>query len=496
MKNIVILGGGTAGWITALFARQVYPTSNVTLIESEEIGILGAGEGTTPHIVNLLDILKIPFSDLVRDCKATIKHGINFVNWNGDGKSFFHSFGVNSNLDEFGNNVLNKVFAEELKTNSLCFSRKLCENNKVGFTYRNNYKAAFENPILSFDPMTTWACHFDARQLAVFLRNTAESRDVKRIDGKLKSVETDAFGEITKINLDNSISVNVDFIFDCSGFARLLLGKHYGTEWKSYSDHLPMDTAVPFFIEHDGNVAPQTDAIAMKYGWIWRIPVEGRYGCGYVFDSSYIDEEKALNEAKEYFGKELTSPKTFRFKPGTYKDTLVKNCMAVGLAQSFVEPLEATSIWISYLNLKDFFDSNGLFVHRKEVFQKSFNNRCLKRNDEVLEFLHLHYLTKRNDSEFWKEFREKNQMVETIPEKIELVNHNLQMNCEYFVKRSWMEVCDGLELIRPDYYSEIYKHLDTETIENNRKSLMRNQKNMLKSCVTHKDFLEYLKMFG
>jgi tryptophan halogenase len=495
MKDIIVLGGGTAGWITALLTKHYYPGAKITLVESEEIGILGAGEGTTPHIITLLDKIKIPYSDLVKNCKSTIKHGINFVNWNGDGKSFFHSFGVSEQLDEFTNFISHKLLSESLKVNSSSFSRKLTDTNKVGFTYKNNFRTAYDNPLGSFQQIAGWACHFDARELARFLRKVAESRDIKRIDGKLKSFGSDDNGNITKINLEDGTTLAVDFIFDCSGFSRLILGKHFNTEWKSYSDHLPMNKAVPFFIEHDGDTSPQTDAIAMKYGWIWRIPVEGRYGCGYVFDSSYIDEEKALKEASDYFDKPLTSPKTFSFSPGTFKETLVKNCMAVGLAQSFVEPLEATSIWISYLNLDDFLQCNGIFLFEKDFFQKTFNRRCYERNDEVLEFLYLHYLTKRDDSEFWKEFREKNPMLDIVKHRIEMINHGLDPESKYFVKKSWYEVCDGLGLIQPDYFQNLFEHVDKDMVEMNRKSLNRNQKNMLKACLAHKDFLYYLKNF-
>jgi tryptophan 7-halogenase len=492
MKNIVILGGGTAGWLTALLARYYYPDFPVTLIESEEIGILGAGEGTTPHIYDVLRKLNISFSDLVINCKATVKHGINFVNWNGDEKRYFHSFGVDEQLDEFKTRLPFKQFYEGHKINDLSYSMKLTSNNLVGFSYRINNRSGLEDPINSFYQQTTSAIHFDARLLAKYLREVAESRNILRVEGKLKQTLINEHGEINKLILEDGTAVGVDFIFDCSGFARLLIGKFFNTDWFSYSKHLPMKKAVPFFIEHDGDTSPQTDAIAMKYGWIWRIPVEGRYGCGYVFDSDYIDEDQALKEAEDYFGRKLVSPKTFKFDPGTFKETLVKNCMAVGLAQSFVEPLEATSIWISILNLGEFFESNGLFVYNT-VFNKTFNKNCLERNQEVLEFLYLHYLTERKDSPFWIEFRKKNLMVPSVQDKIELVNNLLNPQTKYFTYKSWVEVSDGLGLIKQDYFKRVELLFDYNILERDKNSFLKNQNNMLKTCLKHKEFLEYIK---
>jgi tryptophan halogenase len=255
-----------------------------------------------------------------------------------------------------------------------------------------------------------------------------------------------------------------------------------------------MNTALPFFIKHDGNVEPQTDAIAMKYGWVWRIPVEDRYGCGYVFDSNYINEEQAIEEAEEYFKQKLISPKTFKFNAGTYRYTLVKNCMAVGLSQSFVEPLEATSIWVSYLNLDDFLSSDGIFV-KSESFKNRFNDRCLERNNEVRNFLYFHYLTHRNDSKFWQEFREKHPMIDEVEQTLNLINENEYANIElnYFNISSWLQVSTGLKLLNLNLFKEKIAKFDVAVLEKHKQSFLKNQENMASICISHKDFLEYLR---
>ena len=490
--SIVILGGGTAGWLTALMVRHYYPQLEIKLIESEEIGILGAGEGTTPHFVDVMKTLGISFTELVKECKATVKHGINFVNWNGDGQSYVHDFSVESQFDEYKTKLIFKKLYKGERLDELSFSKRLMMNNKTGFSFKSNPVCLLENPINSLNNHAFWAAHFDARLLAKFLRKKAEERNVTRIEGKLKHVLNDENGYINKLVLENGIIVDSAFVFDCSGFSRLLIGEHYKTEWVSYAEHLPLKKALPFFIEHDNDVSPRTDAIAMKYGWIWKIPVEGRYGCGYVFDSDYIDEEKALLEAEEYFGMKLQSPKTFKFSAGTFKNTLVKNCMAVGLSQSFVEPLEATSIWISYLNLFNFLSSNGLFTYRSK-FADSFNMQALKNNDQVKEFLYLHYMTKRNDSKFWQEFRYKNKMIESVKEKLEYANLLLNCSMGCFETRSWLEVSDGLGLLNKTFFEETSFMYDMNHLEVFERSFIKNQENFMRGCLTHKELLEYLK---
>jgi tryptophan halogenase len=496
MKNIVIVGGGTAGWITALMIQRYHPYFYITVVESEEIGILGAGEGTVPHFITILDTIGISFADIVKYAGGTVKNGIRFVNWNGDNKDYFHGFnpikglGILDDIELIQHHLFNANNFDNVNLGNLC-----SKDQKVPFSYKNiqGYSASL-NPIEYFQNYQNWAIHFNARELAVFLRRVAESRGIQRLEGKVIEIVSAENGKVSSLKTDNDQIIPLDFVFDCSGFARLLIGKHFKTDWVSYSQHLPMDTAVPFFIDHDNNVEPETKAIAMKYGWIWQIPVQDRYGCGYVFDSSYIDEEQALNEAEELFGQNLTSPKTFKFDPGTYDKTLVKNCLAIGLAQSFVEPLEATSLWISFLNLTDFLDSKGLLIDTEHL-ENSFNQRCNKRNSEVLDFIFFHYLTKRSDSNFWKEFLEKNKPTISILEIIELLKHNPLANLDKnnFLNSAYLQVGFGLEIFTDSQYQNIKQLIDLEIINDAYKQCRFNLDNVIKSCVSHKEFLSVLK---
>jgi tryptophan halogenase len=493
--NIAILGGGSAGWITALLTQAYHPFNRITVIESESIGILGAGEGTTPQFIDFLNKVNIPVSDLIKNCKATIKSGINFENWNGDNKKYFHSFGPIGQISEWDDVLIENAIINNIQIDSLNFAKKAASLEKVGFSFKDIITDN-RDPISNFNYHCIYALHFDARSLAQYFRKIAEERGIIRVEGELQSVVADDCGNIKQIQLKNNKQIDCDFVFDCSGFARLLIGKHFETEWISYNKHLPMNTALPFFIEHDDNVSPQTDAIAMKYGWIWKIPVQGRYGCGYVFDSNFINEDQALQEAEEYFNFELKSPRTFKFEAGTFRDTLVKNCMAVGLSQSFIEPLEATSIFISYTNLTDFLIYDG-FSSKTESFYKKFNSICLDRNTEVRDFVYLHYITKRNDSDFWRNFQSNNPMIDTVHETLEWMKETKTIGADIqkkaFSIRGWMQVANGLDLFKYDTRNRKTQVFSQEYINSYNSSFLKNQENMLKICISHKDFLNYLK---
>ena len=369
-KSVTIIGGGTAGWFTALMIKNYYAHLDVLVIESEEIGILGAGEGTTPHFINLLADINISLDQIIKHADGTIKNGIKFENWNGDNKSYFHSFAPHSELNQLGNySILSAQLSKYDDLSNINYPEKVTNEYKVPFIYGKKSTNLNSNLIDYFENNSNYALHFNARKLAKFFAEVGLARGIRRIEGRVTQLINNEQGYIKSIRVDTEPKlIETDFVFDCSGFARLCLGKHYNTEWESYEKHLPMNTAIPFFISHDNNVTAETTSIAMSSGWCWQIPVRDRYGCGYVFDSEFISEDQALAEAEQYFGQKLEVPKTFKFKPGSYKKTLVKNCLAIGLSQGFVEPLEATSLWVSYRNLINFINFNGINSYKSEAF--------------------------------------------------------------------------------------------------------------------------------
>ncbi len=509
MKKIIVLGGGSAGWLTSLLTREFYPDFDITLVESEEIGILGAGEGTVPHFIEILDFLRIPVSSLVSECSATMKIGIKFTNWNGDNTSYFHDFVANDELEEwvfddrFRYNMLTSwMIGQGQDLDSINFYAGISRQWKVPFVLNdlNDHQLAnYRDPIQAVQHLGNFALHFDARLLANFFSRLAQAnRGIRRVEGKLGKVASDEAGNITGIHLENGKYVECDFIFDCSGFARLLLGRHFKQPWKSYKQSLPLDTALPFFIPHDGsNIPPYTEAIAMKYGWMWKIPVSNRYGCGYVFDSSYINEAEAKAEVEAMLGHEITSPKTFRFEAGAFENTLVNNCYGVGLSQHFVEPLEATSIWSFSKNLINFLKSGAIMNLTPET-TRHFNERCRMVIEPIPEFLYLHYLGERNDSPFWQEFKTRTHMMDSLQLKKELWDRIPLFDADtvflqMFNAPSWISVGDGVRFFNRQTFRNLSSKWQHLQLEDKKAFLMQKHAHIGKACMLHGDFLSLMR---
>lgn len=507
MKKIVIIGGGTAGWLTALAAKRRYPKESVVVIESSEVGILGAGEGSVPDLIFMLNHLGIRIRDLIVETGATIKSGILFRNWASDGSQYFHSFKKNEELPTNKSLKLMDIdptlsdipidelmaMAEGKRDSSKIDSMAILDNNIPFIKKEGSNNKEFKD----FDTYNRFSIHFDARLFADFLSKIGLSRGIKVIDASVTSFETDEQENIVRVNLDNADPVDCDFIFDCSGFHRLITGKHYKTEWISFSKHLPAKKAIPFFLDIDKeNIEPYTDSIAMDYGWMWKIPLQHRYGCGYVFDSDFITEEQAKDEVEKFLGKKIMSPKTFSFDPGHYKTIWNKNSIAVGLSSGFVEPLEATSIMQSIHSLK------FIFSPVKDIFEINkdhvdiVNSQYTKDCDEILNIIYLHYMTDKTNTNFWKNFTINNEMPESLKKDIESVNSytHVEGKNNFFKSRSYYAIMDGNNIIDRSLLKNIYdeklkKYYEHVKIENETK------KQQSKKFISHSDFIKYIGGF-
>jgi tryptophan halogenase len=346
MKKIIVVGGGTMGWLTALFVHKFWQNVNVSVIASSKIDILGAGEGTTPNFPGTLTQLGIDIDDFMEKTGSTKKYGIDFINWRGDDTSFLHNFQDNNNL---------------------------------------------------------YALHFDARRVAKYLKDKSEERGIIYIDAKITGFDENESG-ITHAILEDGSKINCDFIFDCSGFERLIIGKHFKTNWKSYENDLVCNSAIAFFLPQENlNIQKQrtwTKGISMKHGWVWGAPLQHRWGCGYVYSDKYATSDEILAEAEEHFGRKLEVVKQFKFKTGTYEKYWVKNCVAIGLSSGFLEPLEATSLMTSIMFLKGLLDYNF-----DETYRDIYNERMFNFNEQNMLFIRHHYTCDRYDTKFWRDYK-------------------------------------------------------------------------------------------
>lgn len=476
LDNIVIVGGGTAGWMTALMTQTRLPNSRITVVESEEIGILGAGEGTTPMFINFLNYVGIPVTDLVVNCSATFKNGIKFTNWKGDGDYYYHEFAptvdrLNSQRafhphENFGRHAvfywLNAL--NEIPNNDLDFMSMVTDKFNVPFIKNGDGRVSFD-PMHSYDQVGSYGVHFNAAKVAEFLKQTAVSRGVVRVEGKIVKVVSEENGDISSLALEDGTSVDLDFVFDCSGFYRLLIGSHYGSEWISYSDKLPCDSAIPFFLPMGEDVPPYTESIAMSAGWMWKIPLQNRYGCGYVFDSSFITADEAKKEAENYFGVEVTVPRVIPFKPGRFATPWVNNCIAIGLSTGFVEPLEATAIGVALINLSNALSDINALKSRSKTDQAAYNYITGRLNDQVSAFLYLHYMTSREDTDFWMQFKDPEDSPDMIKPLVKMLDDHLPSTVHFvgwdaFNYSSFYQIVKGNGLLSNDLLKQ--KVLDND----------------------------------
>jgi len=410
MKKIIVLGGGAAGWLSALFVKKIFPNIEVKLIESEKIGILGAGEGSTPHLVNFLKFLNIDIFNLIKETKGTIKHGINFENWNGDNKKYFHGF---ISLNELNNFKIKNSFTHD------CFDKYLLDCVSKGYDLNQYLYGSLLVDNKKVDTINEgFSLHFDAHKIANYLKKVAKKRGIIHYVGEFEFFDQDQNGNIIQVNLEDKSNHSCDFIFDCTGFNRLIIGKTFNSRWIDYQEYLPMKKAVPFFLDQDEEIQPCTHAVAMKYGWMWKIPLQHRFGAGYIYDSDYINEDEALLEAENLLQRKLESPRVISFNAGRYEKVWIKNCIAVGLSAGFTEPLEATSLFITSQQLLFLLHFKENLFDASDSLKESFNLTMGNSNDDILGFLYLHYLTKRNDSSFWINFKSNTKVPEKLKEKL------------------------------------------------------------------------------
>jgi|LakMenEpi03Aug12_release.lakeMendotaPanAssembly.Ray.scaffolds.fasta_scaffold139453_3 tryptophan halogenase len=511
-KNIVVVGGGTAGWLTALYARTIFDDFNITLIQSSSIDILGAGEGSQPRLSSFLDYLGIDVHDVIKKTNGTFKHSVKFTNWDGKQGSYHHYF--ERFRSTFDRHIFDRdhstYYLPSIPTSAFCnvvesnkhfdhINKEVLDTFKVPFMPQDIYTYG-ENSINDFKYYMNYSIHFDARLFAEYLENIGKQRNIKVIDSIVEDVELNEDGFVSSIVLEDGTKVLTDFVFDCTGFAKLIIGKYLKSKWRSFGEFLPMKKAIPFFIDIDKNFIPAyTEAIAMKYGWMWKIPLQNRYGCGYVFDSDYITEEEAKQEIENYLGYKPTYPRdskgAFNFDPGCFEEIWVKNCFASGLSAQFVEPIEATSIAqaIEMLRL--------LMINKYNIFNDDqdqrdwLNKQNMKESIEIMTFLHLHYITVREDSDFWKEFKDKNKTPEELVLALSALKNGVlsrRHTGEMFGPEGYYSIGIGNGIVTDETIRKIYKdynlgfHLDQYFTQ------LRTQENMLNSFIYHSDLLRYI----
>ena len=341
-RRIVIVGGGTAGWMTAAaMARFLIPGSSVTLVESDEIGTVGVGEATIPAIRNFNNALGLDEAEFLKATGGTYKLGITFEEWGGPGQSYMHAFGL------VGRGLGLLPFHHcWLRGRAMGIAKPLGHYVLNNVAAAGNRFAHVERAEDSQLPPMPYAFHFDASLYARFLRGFAEERGVVRQEGRIVAVNRHpTSGDIASITLASGGQVEGDFFVDCSGFRGLLIEQELESGFEDWSHWLPCDRAIPMPCTSVKPLVPYTRSIARKAGWQWRIPLQHRIGNGYVFCSRHISEdEAAATLLANLDGEAMAEPRVLRFQAGKRRRSWIGNVVAIGLSSGFLEPLESTSI--------------------------------------------------------------------------------------------------------------------------------------------------------
>jgi flavin-dependent dehydrogenase len=433
IKSIGIVGGGTAGFVTALILKSRYPDMRIDVICSSKIGIVGVGEGSTEHWNEFLKYVGISWRSVITQCDATFKAGIMFKGWSD--QDYLHS--TNPDFEPktgqyhyvYGKQI-SEGFTEKTLTPNLVW------NNQID----NRYLEDKDPPFNQF--------HFNTQKLNTFLHEIAKLKDIPVIDDEIIDVKLTDDEEISSI-VGTLKEYSYDFYIDSTGFKKLLISK-LGGKWISHSKYLKMNSAIVFPTAEKEEINLYTTAQAMDYGWMFNIPVWGRNGNGYIFDSNYIDATAAKQEVEKFLGHTIEVGKHITFDPGAVDRAWIKNCVAVGLSGNFIEPLEATSIGTSI-------QQAFLLMHRLPNYDEKTINQYNKAVNDIMEnirdFVILHYQTKKDNSQFWKDLQ-KLEIPESLATKLEKWRKNLPIEEDFsgyskyilFREANFTQVLHGLNL--------------------------------------------------
>jgi tryptophan halogenase len=419
LANILIVGGGTAGWMSALFLSRFLTGSNckITLLESSSVPTVGVGEATIPSLVKFVRSMKLDEHEFMRRCHATYKLGINFVDWIEEDSEYWHPFGVvgatvkGVDLFHFWLKALRE--GHDVGTYaSYCMQTKLSEAGRA------------PRPLESSSPIIqqgAYAYHLDAGALATYLRELALAEGVQHVVDHVQHTELDDAGFIQHVSTEGGRQLSADLFLDCTGSRSLLIEKALGDPYVDWSDMLICDRAVVTQLPPDIDILPYTKSTALKAGWVWRIPLMNRVGCGYVFSSAHTDDESAarelLNYAKGSHAKEaVMEPRFLNMRVGRRSEFWVKNCVSVGLAAGFIEPLESTGIFLIQRSL----EMLTKYLPERSChssLQENYNQRMSLIYEHARDFIVTHYLLNRRENDpFWRDSK-----AITIPESLRVI---------------------------------------------------------------------------
>lgn len=481
-KKIIVAGGGTSGMITALTIKKLYPQYHVTVIESEKIGIVGVGEGSTEHWRWFMDIMGITTEQLIQQTGATFKFGVNFLDWRGPGHRFMHVVSEAFSVDTSSGREMIYSWLLAQGAGAMNIIPKHCAENLHRWPFTD-----------------TQQFHFDTFRLNEFLHDQAREIGIELIVQDIESV--DSRDDLVKaLRTSDQRILTADYYIDCTGFQRLIAKKALGSGWVSYQEWLPVDRAIAWpWPEHDDDMASWTLAQAMNAGWRWQTPVQGRTGNGYVFSSEFIDSDQAIKEVEQTTGYSIEKvARDIPFHAGRLDRPLSKNSAAVGISSGFIEPLEASSIAMTIQQTRWICENlDQLIAGDTHVVEKG-NQHWQQLQENALDFISLHYQTDRQDTEFWRQVQKiepspglkmlrERKFKHRLPHRQDFTNRDC-----LFREHNWLVVMAGLGLLTKQQAQKTLELQGPEFLERARERI-----NLLKDLddreprYSHRQAIEY-----
>jgi tryptophan halogenase len=444
VKRVVIAGGGTAGWMAAAaLSKTLGKTLDITLVESEEIGTVGVGEATIPTLVVFHRLLDIKEQDFMAAVQGTVKLGISFENWKDLDHRYIHSFGI-SGKDHWSaafQHFWLRGRAEGLASEYSDYCIELQAALQDRFSHLPRYHV-------------NYAYHMDAALYARFLRGFSQQHGCRRVEGKIVDVARDADGGIASIRLERGEVIEGDLFIDCTGFRALLIGQALGVGYTDWSQWLFNDSALATQTTAVRDAVPYTRAIAGTAGWQWRIPLQHRVGNGIVYSSRHISDDEARAQfLSSVEGEVIKQPWPIRFKPGQRQRCWEKNVVALGLAGSFIEPLESTTIHLIQRGIVRLLQTFPQVITQPAVDE--YNARLDEELQHVRDFVVMHYwLSDRRDSPYWRDVAQM-EIPQTLRHRIELFRETgnvFHVPGELFGENSWVQVMMGQGVVPRHYH--------------------------------------------
>jgi tryptophan 7-halogenase len=488
IRSVVIVGGGTAGWMAAAALVERFGSNRhtrITVVDSAEIGTVGVGEATVPHIRDFLKHLKINEVDFVKRTSGTFKLAIGFEGWAGEGTQFFHPFSehgvpmLGTSFQHFW--VKARQLGRALDIDRYVLSSQLARAGKFALP-KSSPGGVFFN----------YALHFDATLVARYLRSWSMTAGVKHVEGRIVDVRLNGeSGDVEAVVLESGLSVEGDLYIDCSGFKGLLIEKALQTGYDDWSQWLPCDRAVAMPCESRTAPLAYTQSIAARAGWRWRIPLQHRVGNGYVFCSRFASEDEACEDLRRSAeGPALADPRVLPFSTGIRRKIWNRNVFCLGLASGFLEPLESTSIYLVQRGLQYLLGSFPQATPNPAL-RENVNERNRAHWEHIRDFIVLHYKMNRRIGEpFWDECRAMS-IPDTLAATIELFRETgrfRQETVEFFRPSSWLAMFAGFGIL-PNYYSPSVDDVPEEMLFQELENLAAGVSSTVAGAPTHEEFL-------